>query len=141
VSDAVIFLGQLEDPLPEIAGADAFVHSARVEAVGLVLLEAIALGVPTIAADCAGGGPRMVLDGGRLGRLVEPESASALADAICAHLDNPAELQLSVRDGPSYLRERFLPEKTAAIGRAVLSGACSSRASQKGLDANGFVVA
>jgi glycosyltransferase involved in cell wall biosynthesis len=127
VSEAVSFLGHVDDPLPDIARADAFVHSARVEAVGLVLLEAVALGVPTIAADCDAGGPRMVLDGGRLGRLVEPESVQALAEAICAHVDDPADLSARARDGAAHLREHFVPARSAAICRAVMTHACTSR--------------
>jgi glycosyltransferase involved in cell wall biosynthesis len=129
VFEDVTFLGHVEDPLPEIARADAFVHSARVEAVGLVLLEALALGVPTIAGDCEAGGPRMVLDGGRLGRLVEPESVTALAQAICAHLDNPTDLSCRARAADAYLREHFCPARTAAICRAIMRNVSGSRGS------------
>jgi glycosyltransferase involved in cell wall biosynthesis len=130
VSDAIAFLGHVDNPLPEIARADAFVHSARVDAAPLVLLEALALGVPTIAADCEAGGPRMILDGGRLGRLVEPESFSALADAICAHLDNPADLSARARGAAAHLRGHFAPARTAAICRAVMTHVCESRQSR-----------
>jgi glycosyltransferase involved in cell wall biosynthesis len=127
VADAVTFSGQVPNPLPEIARAGAFVHCARVEAVGLALLEAMALGVPTIAADCAAGGPRLVLDEGRLGRLVEPDSVSALAEAICAHLDDPARLAELAARGPAAVRERFLPGRSAAAALDVFTGLCESR--------------
>jgi glycosyltransferase involved in cell wall biosynthesis len=113
VSDSVLFLGHVENPLPVLAEADVFVHAARVEAVGLVLLEAVALGVPVIAADCEAGGPRMVLAEGRLGRLVEPESVSALAEAICGHIDSPTELLKRVEHSDDYLREHFCPQRTS----------------------------
>jgi Glycosyl transferases group 1/Glycosyltransferase Family 4 len=129
VSDSITFLGHIDDPLPEMARAGVFVHSARMEAVGLVLLEAVALGVPIIAADCAAGGPRMILDGGRLGRLVEPESADALADAICTHLDNPAELSARASRGAAHVREHFVPAHSAAICRGVMTRVCESRLS------------
>ena len=90
-------------------------HCAGTEAVGLVLLEAHALGVPTIAADCAAGGPDLVLDGGKFGRLVAPGSIAELADAICAHLDDPAQLAYQAREADGYLREQFLPSRSAAI--------------------------
>jgi glycosyltransferase involved in cell wall biosynthesis/O-antigen/teichoic acid export membrane protein len=115
VSHAITFLGHVENPLPEIARGAAFVHCARIEAVGLVLLEALTLGVPMIAADCAAGGPRMVLNGGKFGRLVEPESVSAMADAICAHLDSPAQLAHQASQAEPYLRHHFQPGRTAAI--------------------------
>jgi glycosyltransferase involved in cell wall biosynthesis len=127
VSDDVTFLGHLDDPLPEIARADGFVHSARVDAAPVVLHEALALGVPTIAADCEAGGPRMILADERLGRLVEPESVEALAQAICAHLDNPTDLCGRAHDAAAYLREHFEPSRTAAIFRAVMTNVCAGR--------------
>jgi glycosyltransferase involved in cell wall biosynthesis len=124
VSDRITFLGHVENPLPTIAQAAAFVHCARTEAVGLVLLEALALGVPTIAADCEAGGPRLVLAGGKFGHLVAPDSAQALADAICAHLDNPAHLADQASQAEAHLREHFLPERTAALILEVLTRLC-----------------
>ncbi|MGY1787306.1 glycosyltransferase [Geodermatophilus sp. SYSU D00698] len=121
VGHAVTFTGHVENPLPEMARGAAFVHAARVEAVGLVLLEALALGVPTIAADCASGGPRMVLGGGEYGRLVEPESVPAMAEAICAHLDAPGQLARQAAHAEPHLRELFSAADTAAVVLDVLS--------------------
>ena len=64
-----------------MARADVFVHAARYESVGLVLLESLCLGTPVIAYDAETGGPRLVLDGGRYGRLLPTEAtAQALAN-------------------------------------------------------------
>jgi hypothetical protein len=71
----------------------------------------------------------MVLAGGRLGRLVEPESVTALADAICAHLDDPADLTGKARDGAAYLSEHFAPARTAAICREVMTNVSLANAS------------
>ena len=46
-----------------------------------VLLEAMACRTPVLATDCPTG-PREIVDGGRLGGLVPPADAAALADAI-----------------------------------------------------------
>jgi glycosyltransferase involved in cell wall biosynthesis len=124
MSDSVTFLGHIENPLPNIARAAAFVHCARTEAVGLVLLEALALGVPTIAADCEAGGPRLVLADGKFGHLVAPDSPQALADAICAHLDNPAHLAHQASEAEAHLRTHFLPGRTAALILDVLTRLC-----------------
>ena len=48
---------------------------------GNVILEAMALGVPVIAADCPSG-PTELLEKGKYGILVPPENHDALADAI-----------------------------------------------------------
>jgi glycosyltransferase involved in cell wall biosynthesis len=132
LSDAVTFTGHLVDPLPEMVRSTAFVHCARVEGVPQVLLEAISLGIPTIATDCDGGGPRMILGSGAYGRLVEPESVPALVAAICAHLDNPLQLAQQAVDGEAYLRQQFSPARTAEIVLDVLTRLGESRPRRRG---------
>lgn len=62
VSDAPIILrGRLSDPSSVIAGAKLLALPSSAEGFGLVLVEAMALGVPVIAADCASGGVHEVL--------------------------------------------------------------------------------
>ena len=97
----VRFHGHLADPLPVVSAADALVHAARVEAVGLVLLEALALGVPVLAVDCPAGGPRAVLAGGRYGRLVP--AGQSLAAAVAEHLDDPSVLRSRALAGRAAL--------------------------------------
>lgn len=46
--------GGQSNPYPQMANADLLVHSARSEAWGIVLLEAMALGTPVLAADAIG---------------------------------------------------------------------------------------
>jgi alpha-maltose-1-phosphate synthase len=83
----VVWLGHIDDMVTYRAvfrGAAAFVLPSEWEALGLVLLEAMAAGVP-IVATAVGGVPE-VLDEGRAGRLVpygDPDSlASALRDLL-----------------------------------------------------------
>ena len=64
------------------------------ESFGIVLLEAMAAGVPIVASDIPG--YRDVVSDGEQGLLVEPKNAGALADAICRLLGNP-ELRASMR--------------------------------------------
>ncbi|PDS76359.1 glycosyltransferase family 4 protein [Rhizobium sp. L43] len=82
----------LETLLDYYAAADVFVHAAvpdplTVEGFGLVLLEAAAAGLPSIATftDAI---PEVVVDG-RSGMLVLPRNSKALADAMM-HLFNDA---------------------------------------------------
>lgn len=58
---AIRFHGLLGDPLPVIAGAAALALPSHSEGLPMVLLEALALGTPIIAADCQGGGVHQVL--------------------------------------------------------------------------------
>ncbi|MGE5139302.1 MAG: glycosyltransferase, partial [Rudaea sp.] len=61
--------------------------STGFESFGIVLLEAMASGLPIVASDIAG--YREVLHDGVQGRLVPPEDAVAIAEAIITILKNP----------------------------------------------------
>ena len=63
-----------------LCGARAFAFPSRGEAFGIALLEAMAAGVPSVAA-AAGGIPEFVRDGENA-LLVPPDDASALARAL-----------------------------------------------------------
>lgn len=67
--------------------ADAFVLCGRQEGFGIVLLEAMACGVPVVASRLDGSCE--VVEGGRLGYLADPDNPQDLADALGAALDQP----------------------------------------------------
>lgn len=81
VAARVRFAGYIANPFPQVAASTAFVLSSEEEGFGLVLVEAMALGVPVISTDCPGG-PRDILRGGRAGLLVPPGDVEALASAM-----------------------------------------------------------
>jgi glycosyltransferase involved in cell wall biosynthesis len=81
IAGVVRFLGNRND-VPAILGElDLFVLSTtRDEGFGVVLVEALAAGLPVIASNVAA--CREVLDGGKYGRLVRPGDPRALAAAM-----------------------------------------------------------
>ena len=95
VSAKVSFLGRLsrEEMLKELQGASCFVLPSRYEAFGVVLIEAMATGLPVIASRS--GGPESIVTREN-GILIERENATELARAmqeLMARLDDfPAEL-------------------------------------------------
>jgi asparagine synthase (glutamine-hydrolysing) len=102
--------------LPELYRlADVFVMPSTQEGFGIVFLEAMASGVPVVAAD-AGGAPDALLDG-KLGWLADPASEESLAGCLEAALArdpsdprcNPKFLRSSVEEhfGPKAFRGRL----------------------------------
>jgi glycosyltransferase involved in cell wall biosynthesis len=81
LTDRVFLRGHTDAPLSAIDASDWFVLPSRFEGFGVVLVEAMARGVPVIASDCPHG-PREILDDGRFGVLVPPDDADALAKAL-----------------------------------------------------------
>ncbi|WP_246218989.1 WecB/TagA/CpsF family glycosyltransferase [Pseudomonas izuensis] len=81
IADRVHFTGFLSNPYPLIRHARLLILSSFHEGLPTVLIEALALGTPTLACD-SGSGPRELLDHGRLGRLVKVNDVAALAEGM-----------------------------------------------------------
>ena len=80
VADRVRITGVTSDVAPWLAACDVLAAPSRNEGMGRALIEAMALGVPVVAA-AVGGIPAVVTDG-ETGRLVASEDAGALAAAL-----------------------------------------------------------
>ncbi len=81
-------VGQRLDVARLLGAFDAYVHPALVEGLGIAVLEAMAVGLPTIASN-TGGIPEFVHDG-VTGWLVPPGDVKALATRMAAVRDNPS---------------------------------------------------
>lgn len=77
----VRLLGHVDNPFPLLAAADIFLSVSERESFGIVLVEALCLGVPIVATDCPSG-PAEILDEGKFGELVPVGDAAAVARAI-----------------------------------------------------------
>ncbi len=114
VVDRVRFLGIRHD-VPDLLGAsDVFVLSSLWEGLGLVLLEAMAVGLPIVATGVSAI-PEVVQDG-VTGWLVPPADPAALAAALETSLADPAERRRRGEAGRQRLLEHFaLPRMMAEI--------------------------
>lgn len=107
VADDVALTGQVNSALPYLRSASLFVLSSQWEGFGIVLAEALAMGVPVVATDCPSG-PAEILENGRYGLLVPVGDADALAAAMRRTLDAPPDREDLIRAA-----ERFAPSGVA----------------------------
>lgn len=99
------FLG-IRDDVPDLLGAsDLFVLSSLWEGLGLVFLEAMAVGLPVVATSVSAV-PEVVTHG-KTGWLVPPKEPKSLAEALIEALDHPAERATRGASGKNRLAEVF----------------------------------
>ena len=108
LEEGVEFYGAV--PNSEIAGlldqATVFAHPALEESFGLVLVEAMARGVPVIGGRRTGAVP-WVLDHGRAGILIDATSSAELANALLHLLNSVEDRQRLAHAGLEHARANF----------------------------------
>jgi len=113
VADRVRFLGRVSDErLPEVyAACDVFVlpSVSRLEAFGIVALEAMATGKPVIVADIPG--VREMIEDGRDGLLADPVNPRDLAEKIRRLLGAPEMRRSMGQRGREKVLESFSIEQ------------------------------
>lgn len=109
VSSRVIFAGSRVDIANYIASFDLCVLPSHHEAFGIVLLEALLLGVPT-AVFSDSGGPLEIIENGRTGYVVQSEDELAkLIVKLAAGAPDTADI---VCAGRRIAQERFGPDNS-----------------------------
>lgn len=103
VAERVRFVGQVAAGRRYFKAFDLFALSSDHEPFGMVLLEAMAAGVPLIGTDCGGG--REVVEG--VGQLFRLGGAGALAEALVHEAQTVEGLPLRRPDMLLRLQERF----------------------------------
>lgn len=101
----VHFLGFRRDVASLIKAADLVVVPSRSEAFGYAAAEAMAAGVPVVAAR-VGGLPEVLVDG-ETGLLVAPESPDAIADGVISLARDPERRRAFGQAGQARVRDRF----------------------------------
>lgn len=82
VKERVRFNSFCDDIFPVMARTSMFVMSSNYEGISNSMLEALAIGIPTICTDCPVGGAREMIDDGVNGLLVPVGDVDALNEAM-----------------------------------------------------------
>lgn len=116
----VHFIGHVADPLPLLATAEALVMPSREEAFGSTILDALALGVPVIAAR-VGGIPEALSYGG--GVTFPAGDWGALATQLASLVADPegrARMAASARAAAPHFDLAGMVDRTLAVYRSVM---------------------
>lgn len=87
LENGVIMPGFVSNPYAYMSRAAVFVLSSAWEGLGIVLIEALAVGTPVVSTNCQSG-PSEILDNGKYGRLIPVGDIQAMAKAILNTLQN-----------------------------------------------------
>jgi glycosyltransferase involved in cell wall biosynthesis len=113
--DDVQFSGFIANPFPYLGRADLFVQASHYEGFGMALLEALSLGIPSVATNCPSG-PREILQDGRFGALVPIGDSAAMAKQIGLTLDTPHEPSFLMQAAEPYSLEKVTDRYLQVLG-------------------------
>lgn len=120
---AVSFLGYRSDTAPLLAASDVVALPSRAEGLPVVLLEAMAIGRPVVAARV--GGVPDVLSDDETGLLVPPNAPDTLAERILGLLAEPGHARAIGAAAQRLADRRYAPATAArrlsAVYRTVLA--------------------
>jgi glycosyltransferase involved in cell wall biosynthesis len=121
IGDRVIWERAVKEPEKELNRSDLFVLSSRYEGLPLVLLEAMACGLPVVSFDCPSG-PREVINDGEDGILVPPNEIEALAGSMSRLMSSEDERK-RLGERAAHVVERFGLAKIADMWTTVFEQA------------------
>ncbi len=123
LSGIVTMPGWRDDMPAVLSSLTLFVSAARSEPFGLAIVEAMAAGLPIVAA--ASEGALEIIEGGLSGKLVPVGDAEGMAQAINDLLDDPLERSRLGRNAQLAARERYslarMATDTVQVYREVLA--------------------
>lgn len=110
LADKVFLKGTSKEIYKSIYDAKLFVLSSDYEGLPNTLLEAIALGIPSISTDCKPGGAREIIEQNYNGEIVECNNKTALADAIISILNDSNKMNKYSKNGKERSLQ-FFPKR------------------------------
>lgn len=103
--DGIIAVGQQDDVRPYYAEADALAFPSYREGFPNVVIEAGAMGLPSIVTDI--NGSREIIIDGKNGVIIPPKDENALFDAMKYFLDHPDEVASMAANARPMIASRY----------------------------------
>lgn len=125
IGTKVVFTGYRKDIPAVIADLDIFALSSVTESLGIVNLEAMAMGKPVVSFD-VGGVSELVVDK-ETGLLVPPKDAKALAKAIVGLINNKEAARNMGLAGRKRVEENFTLDATVSKYMALYESVTKDR--------------
>ena len=106
LSKRVFFKGQSNNIYYDIVDASCFILSSNYEGISNSMLEAMALGIPTISTDYPSGGARESIENYENGLLIPVNDSHALGNALIELFGN-TELQIKLSNNGARIRSKY----------------------------------
>jgi len=123
ISDRIRHIGLVDDPQASMVCCNIVVHTAHIEAFGLVIAEAMASGAAEVAAR-SGGVPEIVTNDDA-GLLYAPGDTDGLVAQLDRLIDNPGLRRRLASHGRAHVAERFSMEAHYDKLEALMSDAAA----------------
>lgn len=108
IDQQVQFVGTVENPADYLIDADVYCLPSLGEGMPNTMIEALWMGVPTIASDCDHG-PSEISESGKWADLYPVDDNEALAEELMNFAKNPADLRRRAAGASESMRSRFSP--------------------------------
>ncbi|MFJ8526936.1 glycosyltransferase [Bacillus sp. NPDC094106] len=119
---SVFLAGFQDNPYSWIKKADIFVLSSRFEGFGMVIAEAMALGIPIISTDCPSG-PAEILEDGKYGVLVKSQDENSMCIAIESMLLDKGKIKFYQHQSLERIKEfnedNVIPKFDSLFGKII----------------------
>ncbi|MFB3885578.1 MAG: glycosyltransferase [Thermodesulfobacteriota bacterium] len=115
LNDVVKLTGKLDNPYPILKAADVFVLASKFEGFGMVIVEALALGVPVVATDIPDG-PQCILNFGEYGKLYPVGNIDRLVENIEYFLEKRPKRETLVSRAKDFEKSKIASIYMKQIG-------------------------
>ena len=120
LGEKVFLKGFCNDVHKEIVDAMMYISSSNYEGISNSMLEAMAIGLPTVCTDCPIGGARQVIDSGVNGILVPVGDTMALKNAMMK-IAGDKEFRDSISENAMKVRDKYNTENICHEWEKVLN--------------------